>query len=168
MSPQDPGPRWRVVTLAGVRLELPSEHPEVVLQESEAPWRQLRMPVGMAEGRALAYAFRGIPTPRPLTHQLLADLLDRHGVDVSALRITERSGTTYLAELDTIGPRGQHTVSCRPSDGLCLVLRRSLPTPVLVAESLLDPGAASAEPGHTAGKKPADSEPEPSPLPGEG
>jgi bifunctional DNase/RNase len=98
------------------------------------------MPVGMAEGRALAYALRGVPTPRPLTHQLLADLLDRHGVDVSALRITGRTGTTYVAELDTTGPRGSHTLPCRPSDGLCLVLRRRMPTPVLVAESLLEPG----------------------------
>lgn len=132
-------PGWRVVTLASVRVELPSEHPEVVLRESEAPWRQLRFPVGEAEGRALAYALRGIATPRPLTHQLLAELLDRHGVDVGTLRITGRSGSTYLAELDTIGPRGRHTVECRPSDGLCLVLRLRMATPVLVAEHLLEP-----------------------------
>lgn len=131
--------RWRVVTLASVGVELPAEHPEVVLQESEAPWRRLRFPVGYAEGRALSYALRGIATPRPLTHQLLAELLERHGVDVSALRITGRSGTTYLAEIDTVGPRGQHTVECRPSDGLCLVLRRRMATPVLVAEHLLEP-----------------------------
>ena len=154
MTAEGGGPRWRVVTVAGIRLELPSEHPEVVLQESEAPGRQLRIPVGMAEGRALAYALRAIPTPRPLTHELLVDLLDRHGVDVSALRITGRSGTTYLAELDTIGPRGQHTVPCRPSDGLCLVLRRRMATPVLVAESLLEPGAPPPEPGAPPGPVP--------------
>jgi bifunctional DNase/RNase len=152
MTGEDGEPRWRVVTVAGVRLELPAEHPELVLQESEAPWRQLRIPVAMAEGRALAFAYRGIPTPRPLTHELLANLLDRHGVDVSALRITGRSGTTYLAQLETSGPRGQHTVPCRPSDGVCLVLRRRMPTPVLVAESLLEPGAAVASGGE--GRRP--------------
>jgi uncharacterized protein len=144
MTHEDGQPRWRVVTLASVRVELPSEHPEVVLQESEAPWRQLRFPVGYPEGRALAYALRGIPTARPLTHQLLAELLDRHGVDVSALRITGRVGTTYLAELETMGPRGQHTVECRPSDGLGLVLRRRMATPVLVAEHLLEPDATGS------------------------
>ena len=148
MTGADGQPRWRVVTLASVRVDLPSEHPEVVLQESEAPWRQLRFPVGYAEGRALAYALRGIPTPRPLTHQLLAELLERHGVDVSALRITGRSGTTYLAEIDTVGPRGQHTVECRPSDGLCLVLRRRMATPVLVAEHLLGPESTASAPPH--------------------
>lgn len=146
MSEEAPASRWRVVTLAGVRMELPSEHPEVVLQESESPWRQLCIPVGLAEGRALAYAWRGVPTPRPLTHQLFADLLERHGVDVSAVRITGRQGSIFLAELDTIGPRGQHTVPCRPSDGLCLVTRRRMPTPVLVAEELFGPGVSTPEP----------------------
>jgi len=134
-----PAPAWRVVTVVDVHLELPAVHPEVVLQQSEPPWRQLSIPVGFAEGRAIAYAWRSVPTPRPLTHELLADVLDRHGIDVGALRITGRSGTTYLAELDTSGPRGRQTVSCRPSDGLALVLRRRMATPVLVAEDLFDP-----------------------------
>jgi bifunctional DNase/RNase len=149
MTHQDGQSRWRVVTVTSVCVELPAEHPEVVLQESEAPRRQLRFPVGYAEGRALAIALRGIATPRPLTHQLLAELLERHGVDVSALRVTGRSGATYLAELETIGPRGQHTVQCRPSDGLCLVLRRQLATPVLVAEHLLEPEASEPAAGAT-------------------
>ncbi len=148
MTDTVPSP-WRVVTLAGVRLELPAEYPEVVLQESEAPWRQLRIPVGMAEGRALAYAWRQVPTPRPLTHQLMVDLLDLHGVEVSALRITERSGGTFLAELETQGPRGRHTVPCRPSDGLSLVLRRRMDTPILVADELLTPSTSSPVPEGT-------------------
>ena len=130
------GAAWRLVTVAGVRLEMPGVHPEVLLQESESPWRQLRIPVGFAEGTAIAYAWRGVPTPRPLTHELVADLLDRHGVDVAALRITGRRGALFLAELETAGPRGSATVACRPSDGLALVLRRRLPTPVLVAEAV--------------------------------
>jgi bifunctional DNase/RNase len=144
MSAGADGTPWRIVTVAGVRLELPGVHPEVMLQESEAPWRQLRIPVGFAEGTAIAYAWRGVPTPRPLTHELLAGLLDRHGIDVAALRITERRGALFLAELETSGPRGAETVPCRPSDGLALVLRRRLPTPVLVAESVFDPGPGAS------------------------
>ena len=136
------GETWRIVTVAGVRLELPGVHPEVLLQESESPWRQLRIPVGFAEGTAIAYAWRGVATPRPLTHELMADVLDRHGVDVAVLRITERRGALFLAELETTGPRGSETVACRPSDGLALVLRRRLPTPVLVAESVFEPAPA--------------------------
>ena len=142
MTGDGAGAAWRIVTVAGVRLELPGVHPEVLLQESESPWRQLRIPVGFAEGTAIAYAWRGLSTPRPLTHELMADVLDRHGVDVAVLRITERRGALFLAELETTGPRGSETVPCRPSDGLALVLRRRLPTPVLVAESVFEPGPA--------------------------
>ena len=131
--------QWCLVTVSGVHLELPGVHPEVVLEETTAARRQLRIPVGFAEGTAIAYAWRQIPTPRPLTHELLAELLDRHGVDVAALRITGRNRSTFLAELDTEGPRGRHTVSCRPSDGLALVLRRRMHTPVLVADDLFPP-----------------------------
>ncbi len=128
--------QWRLVSVAGVSLELPGVHPEVLLQEVEAPFRQLRIPVGFAEGTSIAYAWRSIPTPRPLTHQLVADLLDVHGVDVAALRITAKEGGVYLAELETSGPRGSHTIACRPSDGLALLLRRRMPSPILVADSL--------------------------------
>jgi bifunctional DNase/RNase len=142
-------PQWCLATVADVRLELPGVHPEVVLEEAAAPGRRLRIPVGFAEGRAIAYAWRRLPTPRPLTHELLAELLDRHGVDVAALRITGRQGATYLAELETEGPRGRHSVSCRPSDGIALVLRRRMHTPLLVAEGLFQP--ADAQPAGAQG-----------------
>ncbi|HML01260.1 MAG TPA: bifunctional nuclease family protein [Acidimicrobiales bacterium] len=146
MSEED----WRLVAVAGVHLELPGIHPEVVLEESEEPRRQLRIPVGFAEGTAIAYAWRRVATPRPLTHELLADLLDRHGAEVAALRITGRQGATYVAELDTTGPRGRQVVSCRPSDGLALVLRRRTATPILVADSLLSGDPATPESGRGA------------------
>lgn len=147
MSDQAGAAGWRLVTVAGVELQLPGVHPEVMLQESEWPHRQLRIPVGFAEGTAIAYAWRQVPTARPLSHQLIVDVLDRHGVDVAVLRITGRQGGTFIAELETVGPRGQHTVPCRPSDGLALVLRRGVPTPILVAESLFPSSTSTtAEP----------------------
>lgn len=133
--------QWRLVTVAAVGLELPGVHPEVLLRESESPFRRLRIPVGFAEGTAIAYAWRAVPTPRPLTHQLLADVLERHGVEVAALRITGKESGAYLAELETSGPRGPQTISCRPSDGLALVLRAKVPVPVLVADSLFEGSA---------------------------
>lgn len=144
MTGPDAAGLWRVVAVSGVRLELPGVHPEVLLTEREAPWRELRIPVGFAEGTAIAYAFRGLPTPRPLTHALVIELLERHGVGVEALRITARQGALYLAELDTSGPRGRQVVPCRPSDGLALVLRRRLPTPILAAEGLFEPAPSQS------------------------
>lgn len=133
-------PPMRIMVITDVVMELPGMHPDVVLREAEGQGRELRIPVGFAEGTAIAYAFKGIETPRPLTHSLMVELLDRHGVDIDALRITGRQGAVYIAELDTSGPRGRAVVACRPSDAFALILRRALPTPILVAEELLPPG----------------------------
>ncbi|MHB8438822.1 MAG: bifunctional nuclease family protein [Acidimicrobiales bacterium] len=130
--------QWRIVTVSAVELDLPAAYPEVVLTEQAAPWRTLRIPVGLAEGTAIAYALRGVATSRPLTHALVAELLERHGIEVAALRITARRGTVYLAELDTMGPKGHEVLACRPSDGIALVLRRSMATPIVVADALFE------------------------------
>jgi len=127
-------PQWRIVAVAGVEMDLPSANPEVVLHEAQDPWRELRIPVGLAEGTAIAYAFHGIETPRPLTHEMVTEILDRHDVSVEAARITVRRGQLFFAELDTMGPRGRRVVPCRPSDAIALVLRQRLPTPILVGE----------------------------------
>jgi bifunctional DNase/RNase len=134
----DPG-TWRLAVVAGVRMDMPGEYPEVLVHEAVSPWRELAIPVGMAEGNAIAYAWRGIPTPRPLTHALFAEVLERHEVQLEAVRITARRGRSFFAELDTAGPRGRQVISCRPSDALAMVLRQRLPTPVLVADWVFDP-----------------------------
>jgi len=130
LSPEE----WRIVAVAGVDMDLPSANPEIVLHEAQDPWRELRIPVGLAEGTAIAYAFRSIDTPRPLTHEMVTEILDRHDVSIEAVRITVRRGQQFLAEIDTMGPRGRRVVPCRPSDAVALALRQRLPTPILVAE----------------------------------
>jgi uncharacterized protein len=134
----DPG-TWRLSVVAGVRMDMPGEHPEVLIHEAVAPWRELAIPVGMADGNAIAYAWRGLTTPRPLTHALFTEVFERHDIQLEAVRITARRGRSYFAELDTTGPRGRQIISCRPSDALALVLRQRLPTPVLVADWVFDP-----------------------------
>ncbi|MGA2036776.1 MAG: bifunctional nuclease family protein, partial [Acidimicrobiales bacterium] len=102
------------------------------------PYRELRIPVGLAEGTAIAYAWRGITTPRPLTHELMTDLLSAHQVSVEGVRITSRRGQVFYAELDTMGPRGRRVVPCRPSDAIAVVLRQAMPSPLLIADDVLE------------------------------
>jgi bifunctional DNase/RNase len=142
----DPG-TWRLAVVAGVRMDMPGEHPEVLVHEAVSPWRELAIPVAMADGNAIAYAWRGLTTPRPLTHALFTDVLERHGVQLEAVRITARRGRSYFAELDTVGPQGRQVIPCRPSDALALVLRQRMPTPVLVADSVFDPEETDTDDG---------------------
>jgi uncharacterized protein len=129
---------WHIVEVEDVELELPGSHPEVVLVEKESPRRRLRIPVGFTEANAIAYALKGIEVARPLTHDLMTELLERHNVEVAALRITARHNGIYFGELETMGPAGRAVVPCRPSDGIALILRQRLEVPVVVANWVFD------------------------------
>lgn len=115
---------------------LPDQYPVVTLEDAEVPGRTLSFRIGLTEGVALTHALRGTVAPRPSTHDLFAAALQRYAVDVLAVRLVGRVGTTYLAELDLVGGHGREVLSCRPSDGLCLALRQRVPAPVLADDRL--------------------------------
>jgi uncharacterized protein len=131
-------PAFRVMDVEDVSLDLPSTYPTVTLVESEPPMRSLVFPIGLTEGTALALALRRMESPRPMTHELFVQVLQRLRVDVIAVRLTGRDQGNYLAELDLMAPSGRERLSCRPSDGLVLALRMPVPAPILVDERLLE------------------------------
>jgi bifunctional DNase/RNase len=132
----EPAP-MRQVAFMGVGLELPNTNPSVVLHEIDPPRRELRITIAQPDGVGLAYAWRGIATPRPLTHDLFTTILQRFGLQVDAVRVVGVDGPVFYAELALSGPSGSHTVECRPSDALALALRQPLPVPIMVAEEVL-------------------------------
>jgi len=121
-----------------VVLLLPATHPVVVLQEADAPFRELRIPVGGAEGIAISYAGRGLGTPRPLTHELFARVLEEFGMILDVVRITEVRGTAFTAEMVISGQLGTRVIDCRPSDAIALALRHRLPVPIMVDPNVLE------------------------------
>jgi hypothetical protein len=131
-----PPPAFRVTDIEGVSLDLPAQYPTVSLLESEPPLRSLVFPVGLTEGTALALALYKMESPRPMTHELFAQVLQRVHIDVIAVRLIGREQGNYLAELDLMAPNGRERISCRPSDGLVLALRMPVPAPILVDERL--------------------------------
>jgi uncharacterized protein len=133
-----PPPAYRVMNLVEVVLDLPNQYPAVTLTESEPPMRTLVFPLGLAEGTALALAERRMRSPRPLTHELFMDVLQRARIDVIALRLTGRDHGNYLAELDLMTPSGRERLECRPSDGMVLAMRMPVPSPILCDERLLE------------------------------
>jgi uncharacterized protein len=132
----EPDAVFRLSRVVSVEVELPDQYPLVVLEEVEEERRRLSFRIGASEGVALAHALRGTRAPRPLTQELFGRVLERFRIDVLAVRLTARRGTTYFAELELAGPAGHVVVGCRPSDGLCLALGRRVPAPVLADERL--------------------------------
>jgi bifunctional DNase/RNase len=137
---QPPPPAFRVMDVEDVSLDLPAQYPSVTLVEVGPPMRSLVFPVGLTEGTALAQALRRMPSPRPMTHELFIDALQRVHVDVVAVRLIGRENGNYLAELDLMAPHGRERMDCRPSDGLVLALRMPVAAPILVDERLLEEG----------------------------
>ncbi|MBA2716868.1 MAG: bifunctional nuclease family protein, partial [Propionibacteriales bacterium] len=78
----------REVDVVGVRVEMPSNQPIVLLRESSGE-RYLPIWVGAVEATAIAFAQQGVIPPRPLTHDLLKDVLTATGHELTEVRITE-------------------------------------------------------------------------------
>lgn len=109
--------------LIGVRVEVPSNVPIVLLREKDGAGRMLQIFIGGPEATAIAVALEGIEPRRPLTHDLLRILLEELGAVLDQVVITEVRDNVYYAELHLVVPGGTHTVSCRPSDAIALAIR---------------------------------------------
>jgi bifunctional DNase/RNase len=125
--------------LLGVRLELPANTPVVLLREQEGD-RVLPIYIGAEEAKAIAVALEGMTPPRPMTHDLLRDVLGSIGADLTSVRVTELRDRTFYAELEL--RQGDRTVrvSSRPSDAIALAVR--VDAPIYAAEAVLDEAAA--------------------------
>lgn len=109
--------------LVGVRVEMPSNTPIVLLQETSDDGRMLPIFIGQAEATAIALALEEVETPRPMTHDLVRDLLMVLGVSLEKIVVTDLRDKTFFAEMHLSGPNGEQIVSCRPSDALAIAAR---------------------------------------------
>jgi bifunctional DNase/RNase len=121
----------------GIHRELPLNQPMVLLREVGGAGRVLPIWVGDAEGEAIARVMRGEEPPRPLTHDLMVELLGALGGELEAVHVTALIDSTFHAELHLQGPDGPQVVPCRPSDAVAMVVRLG-DVPILGAEEVLD------------------------------
>ena len=129
--------------LVGVRVELPSNTPIALLRERFGARRVLPIFIGGPEATAIAFALEEVVTPRPMTHDLMRNLLDDLGVSIESVVVTELRDRTFYAEIELHAADGVHRVSSRPSDALALAVR--IGTPIYAAEEVLDEAAFQAE-----------------------
>jgi len=116
--------------LVGVRVELPSNTPIVLLRsqvDAETDARMLPIFIGGPEATAIALAHEGVEAPRPMTHDLFAESLDAMDVSVERVVITELRERTFFAELHMRSPTEARVMSARPSDAIALAVRMSVP-----------------------------------------
>src|ERR687890_2468649 len=107
------------MSLVGVRVELPSNQPIVLLKEATGE-RYLPIWIGAVEATAIAFALQGIQTPRPMTHDLLRDILSETDVNLESILISDLIEQTFYATLNMTSNGTKHQVSSRPSDAIAL------------------------------------------------
>lgn len=129
--------------LVGVRVELPSNTPIALLRERSGARRVLPIFIGGPEATAIAFALEEVVTPRPMTHDLMRNLLDDLGVSIESVTVTELRDRTFYAEIELHAADGVHRVSSRPSDAIALAVR--IGTPIYASEAVLDEAAFQAE-----------------------
>jgi uncharacterized protein len=110
--------------LVGVRVQVPSNAPIVLLREIEGRRRILPIFIGGPEAHAIDLALSGTVTPRPMTHDLFSQTLEALGASLDKVVVTELKDRTFFAELHLVRGDGEVTViSSRPSDAIALAVR---------------------------------------------
>ena len=124
------------MTLSSIRVQMPDNVPVVLLKEVGSSGRTLPILIGHEEATAIARAIQGVEPPRPLTHDLVRDLLGALDVHIEAIVITELRDAIFYAEI-RMRQNGQPVVvSSRPSDAIAIAVRTG--TTIFASEALLD------------------------------
>ena len=122
----------REMDVVGVRVEMPSNQPIVLLREVTGE-RYLPIWIGAVEATAIAFAQQGVTPPRPLTHDLMRDMLAATGQRLNEVRIVDMQDGVFFAQLVFDGGA---EVGARPSDSIALALRTG--SRIVCAEAVLE------------------------------
>ena len=123
------------VEVVGIRLEVPSNQPVLILRDLTRP-RYLPLWIGTAEATAISLSLEGVVPPRPLTHDLLAEVIESLGAVLTSVTINQFVDGVFMAVLQFAN---HDSISSRPSDAVALAVR--LDVPVFVDPEVMDEAA---------------------------
>lgn len=136
--------------IKGLMVDPVTNMPIVILKD-EAEDRVLPIWVGIFEANAIALRIEAIETPRPMTHDLLRNLLDSLQARVMKIVVTDLKDNTYFAQIHLQVDGAERQIDARPSDAIALALRTE--APIYVEQDVLEQSRALDEDG-----EPSDSE----------
>jgi len=108
--------------IKGLVVDPLSKMPIVVLEDLQSE-RILPIWIGVFEANAIALKIENVSTPRPMTHDLLKDLICKFGVSIEKIVINDVRDNTFYAVIHLIRQQEIITVDSRPSDAIALALR---------------------------------------------
>ncbi|MFQ5696953.1 MAG: bifunctional nuclease family protein [Myxococcota bacterium] len=114
------------MTIAGLTVDAERQGAVLVLESDEGP--HLAIAIGMVEAAAIARELQGTRFPRPLTHDLLRDVVRTLSAELEAVEIVDLRDDTYYAELVLRDAAGvEQRLDARPSDAIALAVRLEAP-----------------------------------------
>jgi bifunctional DNase/RNase len=130
------------VHIAGIQMIGPEQ--VLLLLADDKEDRAVPIAVGRDQGVAIYLGREGTPTPRPMTHDLMARILTTLEISVEKVTVTELKNDTFFAEIDLLSNGDRHSIDARPSDAVALAVR--LEVPIFAAPELLRPIGATDQP----------------------
>ena len=118
--------------VVGIRVEPPQNQPVLLLREVSGV-RYLPIWIGQSEAASIALQQRGVEPPRPLTHDLVVNIVQAFGQTLREVRIVDMQEGTFYAELVF---DGDVVVEARPSDAIAIAMRCD--APIIAVDDVLD------------------------------
>ncbi len=119
----------------GLALDPSTNMPIVILKDLEEE-RALPIWVGIFEANAIALEMESVPTPRPMTHDLIKNILEETEATVLRIVVNDLKDNTFYAEIYLSLNGNEVAIDSRPSDAIALALR--VDAPIYVAKKVLD------------------------------
>ena len=123
------------VFVAGLGIAQASSSPLLLLKERDGE-RVLPIGIGPLEAQAIAMPLQGVRPPRPMTHDVFADVIADLGGHLRRVEITDLADNTFHACLMVDQAGNEHTIDIRPSDAVALAVRTE--TPIYVEKAVFD------------------------------
>src|SRR5215210_3668979 len=122
----------------GVSFDLVGKQPIVLLKTAEGN-KFLPIWIGHPEAASILMRLQGASTPRPMTHDLVTDMLSQLEAEVVRITVTELKENTFYASI-TVSQNGSEVeIDSRPSDAIALAVRAE--APIFVADQVIDESA---------------------------
>lgn len=132
----------RRLELAGIGTTRVGDVPVLILR-AESDDRVIPVQLAPAELEAFAAELQGVRPERPMTHDLITDIVHRMGASVSQVAITEIRDDAFHALITLVTPSGEVEVDARPSDAIALAVRVN--APIFATDQVVDEGSVLVE-----------------------
>ena len=130
------------MSIYGVSFDLVGKQPIVLLKTAEGN-KFLPIWIGHPEAAAILMKLQSASTPRPMTHDLVTDMLDQLGAQVTRITVTELRENTFYAQITVQQDGSEVDIDSRPSDAIALAIRSD--APIFAADEVIEESAIEFE-----------------------